>query len=244
HMLPRSEFAASFWRVYGALQAATNDQPPFACPPSSTSSSSAGPASMSSSSSASSPPTGSSALSSSAAAGGRVVVGMPSFFTFMTLLALDAFLARPPELRPHVVVLEVGIGGRLDATNGVVTHGSLAAAGITSLGMDHVELLGDTLPKIAREKAGIMKAGRPVLVSPQQPDAMQALQEVSARVGAPLAVPPPLQHYRLSLSSCRCAAVDVAHAGGRGNNGSGGGGGGDATHAEGDSMLVLGLGGE
>ncbi len=59
---------------------------------------------------------------------------------------MDALLARPCHLHPHVVVLEVGIGGRLDATNAVVTRGSLAAAAITSLGFDHMELLGDTLP--------------------------------------------------------------------------------------------------
>ncbi|KXZ45564.1 hypothetical protein GPECTOR_53g150 [Gonium pectorale] len=134
-------------------------------------------------------------LSAATAADGDRGVGMPSFFSFITLVALDAFLARPASRVPHVVVLEVGIGGRLDATNGVVTRGSLAAAAVTSLGFDHMDMLGDTLPKIAREKAGIMKAGRPVLVAPQPQDAMEALQEVAARVGARLAVPPPLERY-------------------------------------------------
>ncbi|KAG2488378.1 hypothetical protein HYH03_013067 [Edaphochlamys debaryana] len=129
-----------------------------------------------------------------AASGG---VGMPSFFAFVTMLAMDAFLARPPAMRPHAVVLEVGIGGRLDATNGVVTPGSLAAAGIASLGFDHMELLGDTLPRIAREKAGIMKPGRPILTVPQPPDAMAALREVANHVGARLSVPPPLSSYQL-----------------------------------------------
>ncbi|KXZ46240.1 hypothetical protein GPECTOR_45g110 [Gonium pectorale] len=137
-------------------------------------------------------------LASAVAAEGEGGVGMPAFFPFMTLMALDAFLARPTCLVPHVVVLEVGIGGRLDATNGVVTRGSLAAAAVTSLGFDHMEILGDTLPAIAREKAGIMKAGRPVFAAPQPQDAMQALEEVAGRVGAQLTVPPPLERYGLA----------------------------------------------
>jgi hypothetical protein len=72
-----------------------------------------------------------------------------------------------------VAVLEVGLGGRLDATNVVPQP---VVCGITSLGFDHMEILGHTLPQIAREKAGIMKAGSPAFTVPQPEDAMQALQ--------------------------------------------------------------------
>ncbi len=95
-----------------------------------------------------------------------------------------------------MVVLEVGIGGRLDATNIIPEP---VVTGVTSLGFDHMEMLGDTLPvshstellgdtdqlpkpvdtclqKIAREKAGIFKRGRPALTVWQPEDAMEALQ--------------------------------------------------------------------
>jgi len=91
-----------------------------------------------------------------------------------------------------VAILEVGLGGRLDATNVIAAP---VACGITSLGFDHMELLGHTLPEIAREKAGILKAGAPAFSSPQPPDAMGALAERAAAVGAPLALPRPLGEY-------------------------------------------------
>ncbi|PNW83681.1 hypothetical protein CHLRE_05g239067v5 [Chlamydomonas reinhardtii] len=197
-MLPRAEFAASFWRVYGALSTAAARDAQAAATAAAAGGGGGSPAS-----------------------GQVAAVGMPSFFSFMTIMAMDAFLARPPELRPQVVVLEVGIGGRLDATNAVVgPRGcSLAAAAVTSLGFDHMELLGDTLPKIAREKAGVMKPGRPVLAVPQPEEAMAALQEVADRVGASLSVPPPLERYSLaagagSSSSSSSSAPDLVGLGG------------------------------
>ncbi|KAL6756912.1 putative folylpolyglutamate synthetase [Haematococcus lacustris] len=96
-------------------------------------------------------------------------VGVPGYFRFLTLLALRVFVAEQVD----VVVLEVGIGGRLDATN-VIPHPLVC--GVTSLGFDHMEMLGDTLPKIAREKAGIFKPGRPAFTVGQPPDALEALQ--------------------------------------------------------------------
>lgn len=72
-----------------------------------------------------------------------------------------------------VLVLEVGIGGRLDATN---IFPRPVVCGVTSLGFDHMELLGDTLPKIAREKAGIFKPHTPAYTVQQPADAMQELQ--------------------------------------------------------------------
>lgn len=86
-----------------------------------------------------------------------------------------------------VAVLEVGLGGRLDATNVVPAP---VVCGITSLGYDHMEILGHTLPQIAREKAGIMKAGSPAFTVPQPQDAMEALQVgAGGRGGAGRGVP-------------------------------------------------------
>lgn len=80
------------------------------------------------------------------------------------------------------VVLEVGLGGRLDATN--VCDPAVCA--ISSIGLDHMALLGDTLPQIAREKAGILKTGVPFVLGPKLSEgpAREAIDEVASRVGA------------------------------------------------------------
>lgn len=87
---------------------------------------------------------------------------MPPYFYFLTLLALRVFHAE----RVDVAVLEVGLGGRWDATNVVPAP---AVCGITSLGYDHMDILGHTLTLIAGEKAGIMKRSVPA-VTTEQPD--------------------------------------------------------------------------
>ncbi len=79
-------------------------------------------------------------------------------------------------------VIEVGLGGRLDATNVVDPLVSV----ITSLSMDHMAVLGDTLPKIAFEKAGIIKPGRPVVLAPQREEARQVVEQVAAERSSPL----------------------------------------------------------
>jgi dihydrofolate synthase/folylpolyglutamate synthase len=81
-------------------------------------------------------------------------------------------------------VIEVGLGGRLDATNVILP----LVAVITSLSYDHMHLLGNTLAEIAGEKAGIIKAGVPAVSAPQPPEALQVLERVAAERGAPLAV--------------------------------------------------------
>ncbi len=75
----------------------------------------------------------------------------------------------------NAAVIEVGLGGRLDATNVV----DPLVAVITSLSMDHMAVLGDTLAKIAFEKAGIIKPGRPVVLSPQKDEARQVVERVA-----------------------------------------------------------------
>lgn len=85
-----------------------------------------------------------------------------TFFEITTALAFSFFAARQCD----VVVLETGLGGRLDATN-VITAPAIAI--ITSIGLEHTRILGDTVELIAAEKAGIIKPGRPVLVGPHCP---------------------------------------------------------------------------
>ncbi len=80
--------------------------------------------------------------------------------------------------------MEVGLGGRLDATN-VVT---LEISVITSLSLDHTYLLGDTLAQIAFEKAGIVKPGIPVVTAPQKDEALQVLEGIASERSSPITV--------------------------------------------------------
>jgi dihydrofolate synthase / folylpolyglutamate synthase len=92
-----------------------------------------------------------------------------------------AFLAFREAGMRHAVV-EVGLGGRLDATNVVEPM----ATAITSISYDHMEVLGHTLAEIAREKAGIIKPGVPILTSARAPDALEVIARIAAERGAPL----------------------------------------------------------
>jgi dihydrofolate synthase/folylpolyglutamate synthase len=96
----------------------------------------------------------------------------PSFFEFMTAMALLQFSRK----RCDIAVLEVGLGGRLDATNIVKPEVSV----ITSIAMDHCELLGDSLEKIAMEKAGIIKPGCPVVIGRMPVEAERVIRAVAA----------------------------------------------------------------
>ncbi len=89
----------------------------------------------------------------------------PSFFEWTVGLAFDYFA----NAEVDVAVIEVGLGGRLDSTNVITPLVSV----ITNIGMDHTNLLGDTLQKIAGEKAGIIKARKPVVISQYQPQISQ-----------------------------------------------------------------------
>lgn len=100
----------------------------------------------------------------------------PSFFEFMTAMAFLQFARK----RCQFNVIEVGLGGRLDATNVVEPEVSV----ITSIGLDHCEMLGNTLEAIAGEKAGIIKPGRPVVIGRVPPEAEATLRRVAASQGA------------------------------------------------------------
>ncbi len=102
----------------------------------------------------------------------------PSFFEGTTAAAFLAFSETPADL----LLLETGLGGRLDCTN-ILTNPALTI--ITSISMDHTEYLGDTLPEIANEKAGIIKAGVPCVIGPQSPEIYKLLLDKCDLVGAP-----------------------------------------------------------
>ncbi len=102
-----------------------------------------------------------------------------TFFEITTCAAFLAFARTPADW----TLLEVGLGGRLDATN-LVERPRLAI--ITPVSMDHEAFLGDTIAKIAGEKAGIIKRGVPVIVGPQHPDGLAVIEAKAASLGAPL----------------------------------------------------------
>ena len=106
-----------------------------------------------------------------------------TFFEVCTALALDDFAARGVEW----AVVEVGLGGRLDCTNVITPEVSV----ITSIGLDHTEILGDTIEQIAAEKAGIIKPGVPVVNGAQDARAAEVVRRVAAGLGAPVVVPDP-----------------------------------------------------
>jgi dihydrofolate synthase/folylpolyglutamate synthase len=103
--------------------------------------------------------------------------GELTFFEVLTIAAFVAFR----DAGVDVAVLEVGLGGRLDATN--VIEAPLATA-ITSIALEHTEVLGATEDLIAREKAGILKRGAPVILGPLSAEADRAIEEVARGVGA------------------------------------------------------------
>ncbi len=111
-----------------------------------------------------------------------VRVNGPDEITFFEITTCAAFLAFA-RTKADWTLLEVGLGGRLDATN-VVEKPRLTI--ITPVSMDHEAFLGDTIAKIAGEKAGIIKRGVPCIVGPQHPDGLAVIEAKAAAVGAPL----------------------------------------------------------
>lgn len=102
----------------------------------------------------------------------------PTFFELTLALAVRHFC----ESQAEVLLLETGMGGRLDATNALAS----SVAVITPIGLDHTQWLGDTIAEIAGEKAGIIQEGNPVLSAEQVPEARTVLEQVSAERHAPL----------------------------------------------------------
>lgn len=110
------------------------------------------------------------------------VESIPGLTTFEVTTALAFLYFKREEV--DLAVMEVGLGGRLDATNVITPEVSV----ITSLSLDHTYLLGDTLGEIAAEKAGIFKHQVPAVTAPQRPEALAVLREIAASREVPLTV--------------------------------------------------------
>uniref|UniRef100_A0A8B9WQ99 Folylpolyglutamate synthase, mitochondrial n=1 Tax=Bos mutus grunniens TaxID=30521 RepID=A0A8B9WQ99_BOSMU len=113
-------------------------------------------------------------------------VSMPGYFRFLTLMAFHVFLQEKVDL----AVLEVGIGGAYDCTNIIRKP---VVCGITSLGIDHTGLLGDTMEKIAWQKGGIFKSGVPAFTVLQPDEPLAVLRDRAQQISCPLYLCPPLQ---------------------------------------------------
>ena len=108
----------------------------------------------------------------------------PSFFELCTAMAFEYFR----EQNVDIAVIEVGLGGRLDATNICVPELCV----ITKIGLDHCDWLGDTVEKIAAEKAGIIKPGVPVVLAKNEPSVRAVVEARAKEVGAPFRYAPDL----------------------------------------------------
>lgn len=106
----------------------------------------------------------------------------PTYFELLTATAFRLFA----NAKPDVAVIEVGLGGRLDATN--VSTLPVAVSGITPISLDHMAQLGNTLRAIAGEKAGILREETPVVLAPQEPGVMAFLRERAEALGCPVHV--------------------------------------------------------
>ncbi|KGN59511.1 folylpolyglutamate synthase [Cucumis sativus] len=115
---------------------------------------------------------------------------MPALFQFLTLLAFKIFIDEEVD----VAIIEVGLGGTYDSTNVIEEP---IVCGITSLGMDHMEILGDSLGMIASHKAGILKPQVPAFTVPQLPEAMDVIQKKARELMVPLEVAEPLNDKKL-----------------------------------------------
>ncbi len=104
----------------------------------------------------------------------------PTFFELALLIALRHFKREGVNF----IILETGMGGRLDATNALPKD----VAVLVPIGLDHQQYLGDTLAQIAAEKAAIIAEGRPVITAPQEPDAMAVIRSVAEQRHAPLTI--------------------------------------------------------
>jgi len=122
-----------------------------------------------------------------------------TYFEITTVAGLLAFAETPADY----TLLEVGLGGRLDATN-VIDDPEMTI--ITPIDLDHQAFLGDTLTAIADEKAGIIKRGVPCVVGPQHEEAMDVIEAVAARLGAPLLAHG--QHWHVSEERGRLVYQD------------------------------------
>lgn len=129
----------------------------------------------------------------------------PEITTFEITTALAFLYFARKEV--DIAVLEVGLGGRLDATNVCSPEVTV----ITSISYDHTYLLGDTLTEIAGEKAGIIKSSIPVVVSPQNEEALQAIKDIAGQRGAPITQVGEDYRYQLAEKSLAGQRFQIWH---------------------------------
>ncbi|MFZ9046002.1 MAG: bifunctional folylpolyglutamate synthase/dihydrofolate synthase, partial [Cyclobacteriaceae bacterium] len=138
---------------------------------------------------------------------GQVEVIRPSFFEMTVAMAFDYFRNQKVD----IAVIEVGLGGRLDSTNVITPEVSL----ITCIGYDHMDLLGDTLPKIASEKAGIIKNKTPVVIGTYQKETIDTLCEAAKQLDAPVTIAKEVKVTEIGVSTAtikydsRTYSVDI-----------------------------------
>jgi dihydrofolate synthase/folylpolyglutamate synthase len=139
----------------------------------------------------------------------------PTFFEVVTAFALKHF----SDTRVEIVILETGLGGRLDATNAIQSDVSV----ITPIDFDHEKWLGKTIPEIAAEKAGIIKAGVPVISASQRPEAEEVIRACAAKCRAPIQFVTELygetpvalggshqkENAALAIAALRAAKIDI-----------------------------------
>ncbi len=108
----------------------------------------------------------------------HIAIIQPSFFEITVAMAFDYFRYKSVQ----IAIVEVGLGGRLDSTNVILPIVSV----ITNISFDHMAMLGDTLPKIAAEKAGIIKRNVPVVLGEIHPETLPVFEEVASKMDAPV----------------------------------------------------------
>ncbi|XP_053138148.1 folylpolyglutamate synthase, mitochondrial isoform X2 [Hemicordylus capensis] len=113
---------------------------------------------------------------------------MPAYFRFLTIMAFHVFLQEKVDL----AVMEVGIGGAYDCTNIIRKP---VVCGVSSLGIDHTSILGDTIEKIAWQKGGIFKPGVPAFTVPQPDQPLDVLKEQAQKISCPLYLCPDLDAF-------------------------------------------------
>ncbi len=129
----------------------------------------------------------------------------PSFFEITTAMAFDYF----ERVGVDVAVIEVGLGGRLDSTN-IITPDLCV---ITNIGLEHTQYLGDTLAKIAAEKAGIIKPGVPVVIGERHPETDPVFIAKAAEVGAPIIFAEDIMHMLSHEVKDNMLVAQVEHVG-------------------------------
>lgn len=130
---------------------------------------------------------------------------MPAYFKFLTVMAFNVFLQENVD----VAVIEVGVGGEYDCTN-ILTK--VPVVGITSLGLDHTSVLGNTIEEIARQKAGIMKPGCHAFIAYKQPvESLRILHDVARRRNSSILIAPPIDEYTYQGGKIELAMKGPVH---------------------------------